>query len=279
MTTKWRPNKGGDNIYIIPDIHGMLSQLQLILKSILPLRKNEGVNDKIIFLGDYIDRHTNSPKILDLLIDLKKKYGEKIVLLKGNHESLFLDALDLGFAFPSKYDFWFANGGAQTLIGYLERHNLPTHEPHRLMRSRIKDLVPQEHVSFLKTELKLYYELDDNIFVHAGVDPMLPLEGQDEEIFTWDRSLYGFVKKMVGEGKELPWDKIIWTGHNTSSEYPFLNNKFNMLDISSSNQILCCEINSKEIVKAQKGVSRLVKIKYEETKIPKPIFARVINPS
>ena len=90
MTTKWRPNKDGDNIYTIGDIHGQLHQLKLILKSILPLRKNEGVQDRIIFLGDYVDRNKNSHLVLDLLIDLKKKYKSKLMFLKGNHEDMFM---------------------------------------------------------------------------------------------------------------------------------------------------------------------------------------------
>jgi hypothetical protein len=44
--SKWRPGK--ECVYVIPDIHGRYDELSLILKRVLPLRKN----DKLIFLGD-----------------------------------------------------------------------------------------------------------------------------------------------------------------------------------------------------------------------------------
>lgn len=259
MVTKWRPSKEGA-IYVIPDVHGMLEQLQLICSRILPLRKNNGVEDRIIFLGDYIDRDKRSHLVLDYLIELKKKYGDKIIFLKGNHEDMFLKAIFTGAMFPSKYDFWTVNGGMQTLVGYLERNKLPPHEPHLFPRFRAKDLVPKEHINFIQNTIN-YYETEKYIFVHAGVDPVLPLNIQEPEIMWWNRSLFSAVKKMVEDKVTLPWDKVVVTGHNTDlSGRPFITDKFIMLDCSATNVLMVMEMNSGEIFKAQKGVSRLVKI-------------------
>ena len=163
----------------------------------------------------------------------------------------------------------------QTLIGYLERRNLPINEPHRLPRSRLKDLVPQEHIDFLQNDLVNYCETDmlasatnnHRIFVHGGADPAIPLSQQDKETFWWNRSLINFCQKCKTDNTELPWTQEIYTGHNTDmSGKPFiLKNKTNsgsffMIDISATEQLICMEVNTKEMVKAQKGVSRLVKI-------------------
>ena len=91
--SKWRPSKNSC-LYVIPDIHGAYSLLEKILKRILPLRKSGGVQDKIVFLGDFIDRHVDSHLVLDRLIELKKKYGDNVICLWVNHELKFLEGME-----------------------------------------------------------------------------------------------------------------------------------------------------------------------------------------
>ena len=38
--------------------------------------------DVLIFLGDYIDKNSNSYKVIHCLINLKKEYGNQIITLK-----------------------------------------------------------------------------------------------------------------------------------------------------------------------------------------------------
>jgi serine/threonine protein phosphatase 1 len=275
MVTKWRPTLSGC-LYVIPDVHGMIYQLELICDRIFPLRHTGGVKDKLIFLGDYIDRRGTSPDVLDLLIELKDKYKDQIVFLRGNHEDMFMDAVHLGSAFPSKFDFWYVNGGIETLVGYLKRANRNEHlsEPHRFPRQRLKDIIPKAHLNFLENELQDYYEDDNFIFVHAGCDPAIPLISQNPSILWWDRSLYGFVKRVrspsfrrVDESSvvELPWSKTIVTGHNSDETgRPYVQDKYMMLDCSYRNILLVMEMNSRNIFKSQLGVSRLVRIDIPE---------------
>lgn len=52
-------------------------------------------NNRIVFCGDYIDYGDSSYYVLKYLWDLQKKYGaEKVVVLKGNHEQMFLDWIE-----------------------------------------------------------------------------------------------------------------------------------------------------------------------------------------
>jgi hypothetical protein len=78
-------------IWVIGDIHGMADLLDQILAVIRrrdrEYRENKTFEpcEKIIFLGDYIDRGPDSKKVLDTIMDLE---FDK-VCLAGNHEDLY----------------------------------------------------------------------------------------------------------------------------------------------------------------------------------------------
>src|SRR5690349_19239000 len=90
---KKRPMKK-NCLYVIPDIHGAYNLLNLILKKILPLRKSDGIEDHIFFLGDYIDRSVESHLTIDKLIEIKKKFPNQIHFVMGNHELMMLKAFN-----------------------------------------------------------------------------------------------------------------------------------------------------------------------------------------
>ena len=69
-------------IYVCGDIHGQYYDLLNIIDLI---KINEG--NKILFLGDYVDRGNYSIETLALLFLSKLIYPESIYLLRGNHES------------------------------------------------------------------------------------------------------------------------------------------------------------------------------------------------
>lgn len=257
--SKWRPSKK-DCLYVIGDVHGLLPQLKIIFSRIFPLRKSDGINDHLIMLGDYIDRNIDSHKVIDLLIEKKKKFKNKILLLRGNHEKMFLESIKNGRSNPSNYDLWLLNGGDKTLMGYLQRKGLPLENAWNLSRDRLKDLVPQEHVDFLENQLIDYIETDEYIFVHGGCDPLEALKNQNLDILLWDRSLNSFVKKMYIHKKKLPWNKTIITGHNGDETSPFIYDKYIMLDCSSQLNISVLEINSMECFLAKAGNGKLIKL-------------------
>lgn len=75
-------------IYAISDIHGCIEELQKQMEQV----ELSGDN-RIIFLGDYIDYGDSSYQVLKYIWDLQKEYGEeKVVVLKGNHEQIFVHA-------------------------------------------------------------------------------------------------------------------------------------------------------------------------------------------
>lgn len=77
-------------IYAMSDIHGCIEELQKQMEQVDLSGKN-----RIIFLGDYIDYGDSSCQVLEYIRDLQKEYGEeKVVVLKGNHEQMFLEWID-----------------------------------------------------------------------------------------------------------------------------------------------------------------------------------------
>ena len=81
------------NLIFVGDTHGDLEASKKIIEKFL---KKE---NKIVFLGDYVDRGKESKENIDFLLKLKNQNPKKIFLLQGNHE---------GYKFLkfSPADFW-----------------------------------------------------------------------------------------------------------------------------------------------------------------------------
>ncbi|KAB2958830.1 MAG: serine/threonine protein phosphatase [Candidatus Methylomirabilis oxygeniifera] len=145
-------------IYVIGDIHGCLEPLDRLMAQ-LPLSET----DEVIFLGDYVDRGSDSKEVIDYLLTLRGRY----TFLMGNHERMFLDFLQ-----GKERALFLYNGGTATLESYggLGR-------------------IPAAHLSFLD-RLRLYYETRDCFFVHAGIRPGIPLQEQDPNDLLWIREQF-----------------------------------------------------------------------------------------
>ncbi|MCI0671411.1 MAG: serine/threonine protein phosphatase [Myxococcaceae bacterium] len=81
-------------LYAIGDIHGELGKLDALLER-LPLE----AGDRLVFLGDYVDRGPDSRGVVDRLLQVEKRFP--CVFLLGNHESMFLDFL--GYEDPTYF--------------------------------------------------------------------------------------------------------------------------------------------------------------------------------
>lgn len=69
--------------FIIGDIHGCYYTLQDMLKHW------DSENEKLVLLGDYVNKGKHSFAVLEFLMELDKMYPEQIVMLKGNNDYLF----------------------------------------------------------------------------------------------------------------------------------------------------------------------------------------------
>lgn len=71
--------------YAVGDVHGCLDKLLRLLD----ILNYDPAGDRLIFLGDYIDRGPDSKGVVDLLLRLQHENANNIFLM-GNHEDNFL---------------------------------------------------------------------------------------------------------------------------------------------------------------------------------------------
>ena len=71
-------------VVIVGDVHGQFYDLVAMLRK---LSSRSGTPNKIVFLGDYVDRGNYGPEVAAYLFVLKLKNPNDVFLLRGNHES------------------------------------------------------------------------------------------------------------------------------------------------------------------------------------------------
>ena len=72
------------NLFVISDIHDMYKPLEQLLQ-------HWNLQDKLVILGDLVDRGPQSLEVVRKVMALKETYGDQIIFCKGNHEELLLD--------------------------------------------------------------------------------------------------------------------------------------------------------------------------------------------
>ena len=78
---------GTDNNYIIlGDLHGDLEGLKSLSRKLDFESYLEKSFNKIMFLGDYIDRGANQLETLEYVLSLFRLNPEQVILIRGNHE-------------------------------------------------------------------------------------------------------------------------------------------------------------------------------------------------
>ena len=158
------------DLYAIGDIHGSLESLERLLDKITP----DLTEDRLLFVGDYIDRGPRSKGVVDYIIRLKNQAPPgQIICLKGNHEAMFLDFLAGGPA-----EMFLFNGGRATLEDYWGEDWVD--------EDRESLTLQLDHARYYQ-DLQNYYETPDYIFVHGGLKPGVPLAEQVENDLLWIR--------------------------------------------------------------------------------------------
>jgi len=152
---------------VVGDIHGQRNKLEALLSD------PQVVGRKLIFVGDYIDRGPDSMAVIDRLIDMRSKYGENVVFLRGNHEELLLRWLD-----GSSRGTYLAAGGLSTVRSYTSDRSAGVLE-------RFRRSFPADHRAFLEST-NIYFEDSSMLVSHAGFDPASP-EVRDMETMVFGR--------------------------------------------------------------------------------------------
>lgn len=209
-------------IYAVGDIHGQLAKLQRAHQLIAADREAYGDEKAaVIHLGDLVDRGPDSRGVIDFLIE-GQSTGEDWVVLRGNHDQLFLDFLKGGDGTnPRLKDgvTWQSDimGGASTLASYgIQRRML---ERKAAYEGRARSAVPKAHRDFLG-RLPFWFKAEGILFVHAGIRPGFPIEAQEDDDLMWIRN--DFLQHMGAH------ECLIVHGHTPVEEPTHYGNRINI---------------------------------------------------
>ncbi len=106
ITSGFAELKIPQNVVIIGDIHGDINSLFHILENIDFEMFLANSKNKLIFMGDYVDRGSQSIAVLYMICYLKQKYPNSVILMRGNHEApseFPFSSHDLPFKFVERY--------------------------------------------------------------------------------------------------------------------------------------------------------------------------------
>lgn len=149
------------NIWTIGDIHGRNDLLQPLLKKLFDDEKLDLTQDKLVFLGDMIDRGKDSKGVIETIKSLCENYPNNVFALQGNHEELALNACA-----RRRYDdiyLWEINGGDTTIESYKLKSDNPEDN---ITPSMI--FMNYDHLEWI-AKLPLQLEFDGFFFSHAAV--------------------------------------------------------------------------------------------------------------
>ena len=139
---------------VIGDVHGCLDELQKLLSL-----TNYSKNDRVIFVGDLIDRGPSSVEVIKFCIE------NNFESVLGNHEFKFLK--------------------------WLKKNTIPPEN-----KQHYKWLTKKE-IDYIQS-LPLYIKANNNLIVHAGINPFIPFEKQKE-------SEELFLIRHLDKAKEVFW--------------------------------------------------------------------------
>jgi serine/threonine protein phosphatase 1 len=166
---------------VIGDIHGGLRALLQVFE-----RAQVTTEDRLIFLGDYVDGWSESPAVLDFLIQLQVTHP--CVFMRGNHDELLCDWLH-----ESKDNLmWYRHGGESTVNAY----------------AQVDALTKKKHVAFLQSLENYYLDDQNRLFVHAGFTNMNGVAFEHfPKLFYWERTLW---EMALALDKNLKPDSVLY---------------------------------------------------------------------
>ena len=160
----------GHRVYAIGDVHGCDERLARLHRSVAEdLAARPVARPLLLHLGDYVDKGPDSAGVVARLAAGPPLRGVPTVNLMGNHERTMLDALD---GQPAAVTDWLHSGGGEALASWRISPASPA--------AGWSEAIPAAQLGFLRA-LTMHHRLGGYIFVHAGLQPGVPLDQQSAD--------------------------------------------------------------------------------------------------
>lgn len=174
----------------IGDIHGCSIALAALVAAV-----DLKPDDRLVTLGDYVNKGIDSKGVLDFLPELESRCH--LIPLLGNHDAVMLAAVEGRLTLEA----WKTIGGMAVLQSYGDTDRI--------------DQIPREHIAFLQ-RCKMWHETQTHIFAHAAYYPNRPLEDHDDATLIWQ----GIRDDIPGPHYS---GKIAVVGHTSQKDGEILN--------------------------------------------------------
>lgn len=165
-------------IIAISDIHGCYAALQNLLERV----KYNKHKDRLIIVGDLVDRGPQSKEVVQYVRELSLSYDVQVI--GGNHDDMFTLWLDSPNQIPEYEE---QNiGGSKTIWSFCDNK---IYKDIDHLRLHLQEQFEPE-ISFLKS-LPEYIEDEYFNFVHAGINPHIKdWRTSDSYYFKRDRKVF-----------------------------------------------------------------------------------------
>lgn len=180
-------------VYAVGDIHGCHDLLMQALDRVDADLARHGLEADLVLLGDYIDRGPQTAQVLDTLSGLAAVCPIPVTCLMGNHERMLLEALDDPARHAAR---WLRNGGHFTLASY----GIDAMESGRAAADVMGALgraMPAPVQTWLR-DLPALWCSGNLVAVHAGADPVVPIDVQDASVFLWGTPDFARIPRRDG---------------------------------------------------------------------------------
>jgi calcineurin-like phosphoesterase family protein len=224
--------------YVIGDVHGAYRALEQVIERVAPKR-----DDRLIFLGDYVDGWSESRQVIEYLLALKALHA--CIFIRGNHDAWCQEWLEGWGASPD----WLYHGGDATVKSY----------------GGIVAADLARHLDFFSQLQYFHEDGSGRLFIHAGFSSMRgPLLEQYESNYWWDRTLWETAlatdDRIAPDSPFYPERLLlyneIYIGHTPTTNYGFDTpmKRCNVWDMDTgaafTGRITAMDVQTKKIVQS-----------------------------
>jgi serine/threonine protein phosphatase 1 len=171
----------GQRVYAVGDIHGRLDLFEALVAAIeADDAAAAPAETTVILLGDLVDRGADSAGVIALAREWQR--SRRVRILAGNHEEMFLRSLRS----LEMFRHFLRHGGRETVLSYgIDRAAFAQAELEEA-QAMMCAAVPDADIAFLEG-FEDMIAIGDYLFVHAGIDPRVPIEEQKVHDLRWIR--------------------------------------------------------------------------------------------